>query len=86
MQSAPVPATELLRAKALLLRQIPLNTSSVEDIARGFLDNEDLGLPLNEDEIAAGHYAALDPGDVQAAFKKWMRPGDMIRASQGPLP
>ena len=76
------PRHRASRAKALLLRQIPLNKSSVEDMARDFLDNEDLGLTLNEDEIAAEHYATLDAGDVQAVFRKWMRPTEMVRASQ----
>jgi len=86
MRTAPVPEEELDRVKALLLRQIPLGDASVGDIARGFIDREELNLPLDEPTIAARHYIALDPNDVEAAFKKWMRPGDLVRVSQGPPP
>jgi Ca2+/H+ antiporter, TMEM165/GDT1 family len=30
------------------------------------------------------HYIDLSPADVQAAFQKWMRPGDFVRVTQGP--
>jgi zinc protease len=86
MQAVPVTADELSRAKALLLRQIPLGESSVDDIARGFLDRRDLDLPLDEPETAARRYIDLTAADVQTAFKKWMRPGDLVRISQGPAP
>jgi zinc protease len=86
MQATPVPEKELERVKALLLRQIPLGEASVEEIARGFSARRDLDLPLDEPLIAAQHYAALNSADVQAAFRKWVRPGDLVRVSQGPLP
>jgi zinc protease len=70
----------------LLLRQIPLNESGVDKIAREFLRNQDLGLPIEESRIAAAHYLSLTPAEVQAAFQRWMRPDDFVRASQGPAP
>lgn len=86
MQTATVPAGELDRVKALLIRKIPLENGSVDEIARGLKDRVELDLPLDEPTIAARHYMALTPADVQAAFKKWMRPNDLIRVSQGPPP
>jgi len=86
MRSQPVPSEELLKAKAFLLRQIPLRESSVNDIAREFLDNQDLGLPVDESAVAARSYIQLDSAAVQAAFSKWMRPEDFVRISQGPAP
>lgn len=86
MQSEPVGAEELQRAKAILLRDMPLAESSVNDIARNFAERRDLNLPLDEPTIAAQHYIALTPGDVQAAFEKWIRPADLVRASEGPAP
>jgi zinc protease len=86
MQEAPVPETELQRAKAILIRQMPLDESSVNEIARAFALRRDLNLPLNEPTLAAQRYIALTPADVQAAFRKWMRPADFVRASQGPPP
>jgi zinc protease len=86
MQTTPVGNDELTRVKAHLLRQLPLTESGVEEIARGILGRADLGLPLNEPTIAAERYIALDAAAVQAAFRKWLRPQDLVRVSQGPTP
>ncbi|HVW68185.1 MAG TPA: pitrilysin family protein, partial [Steroidobacteraceae bacterium] len=86
MQTAPPTADELVRVKALLLRQIPLSESSVDDIAHGLLGRVDLGLPLDEPTDAARRYIGLGPADVQAAFRKWLRPDDLVRVSEGPAP
>jgi zinc protease len=86
LQEQPAGAEELQRTKALLLRRIPLSEASVDEIARGIITRDDLGLPLDEPIIAARRYIALTPQDVQNAFKKWIRPGDFVRVSQGPTP
>jgi zinc protease len=86
MQTAPAGMDELVRVKALLLRQIPLEESSVARIAGGLTQRWDLELPLDEPTRAAQRYVALGPGDVQAAFQKWIRPDDLVRISQGPAP
>ena len=86
MQATAVSAAELQKAKALLLRQMPLNESGVEEIAQEWIRDQDLGLPIDESQIAATRYLALSPVDVQNAFRKWMRPADFVRASQGPAP
>lgn len=86
MQATAVSAAELQKAKALLLRQIPLNESGVEEIAQEWIRDQDLGLSIDESQIAATRYLALTPTDVQSAFRKWMRPADFVRASQGPAP
>jgi len=84
MQRAPASADEILRAKALILRRIPLEEASVEDIAGGLIERRVLDLPLNEPTLAARHYLGLGAREVQAAFAKWLRPGDLVRVSQGP--
>ncbi|HUL46631.1 MAG TPA: pitrilysin family protein [Steroidobacteraceae bacterium] len=86
MQETPVGADELTRIKAYLLRQIPLSEAGVAEIARGILGRRDLGLPLDEPTIAARHYVELDAAAVQAAFRKWLRPADLVRVSEGPTP
>jgi zinc protease len=86
MQTAPATQDELVRIKAMLIRQIPLGESSVDDIARGLIGRADVGLPLNEPSIAARRYVDLGANEVQAAFAKWMRPEDMVRVTQGPTP
>jgi len=86
MQTAPATQDELVRIKAMLIRQIPLGESSVDEIAHGLVGRADLGLPLNEPTIAARRYVELGANEVQAAFAKWMRPDDMVRITQGPAP
>ncbi len=86
MQNEPVTADELQRVKALMIRQIPLGESSVTGIARGLAGRWDLDLPLDEPTLAAGRYIALGPAEIQAAFKKWIRPDDLVRITQGPPP
>ncbi|HEV7447780.1 MAG TPA: pitrilysin family protein [Steroidobacteraceae bacterium] len=86
MQTAPATADELLRIKAMLIRQIPLGESSVDEIAHGLVGRADVGLPLDEPTVAARRYVALGGNDVQAAFAKWMRPDQMVRVTQGPPP
>jgi zinc protease len=86
MQTAPARPDELVRVKALLLRQIPLNESSVDDIAHGLIGRIDLDLPLDEPTLAAKRYIELGPSEVQAAFQKWLRPDDLVRVSEGPTP
>ena len=86
MQDEPVTADELQRVKALMLRQIPLGESSIGRIARGLAGRWDLDLPLDEPTRAAQRYIALGPAEIQAAFKKWVRPDDLVRISQGPDP
>jgi zinc protease len=86
MQTTPVGDAELKQAKAILLRAMPLEESSINDIARGFAGRRELNLPLDEPTIAAQHYIALTPEQVRAAFRKYIRPDDLIRASQGPAP
>jgi zinc protease len=86
MQSTPVGSDELLRVKALLLRQIPLSEASVESIAHQLIERREFDLPLDEPERAARRYIELTAADLQAAFQKWLRPGDIVRISQGPPP
>jgi len=85
MQSQPVGEDELTRVKALLLRQIPLDESSIDEIAHGFLQRRDDSLPLDEPTLAARRYIALKPAEVQDAFSKWVRPDDLVRVTQGPV-
>jgi zinc protease len=86
MQNTPVGSDELTRVKACLLRQIPLSESGVDEIARGLLTRTDLDLPLDEPTRAAQRYIALDATAVQDAFRKWLRPQDLVRVSEGPTP
>ncbi|MFB3926048.1 MAG: M16 family metallopeptidase [Syntrophales bacterium] len=84
MQRKPVSEDELKRAKALLLREIPLAESSVDRIAAGFIERTIYNLPLDEPILAAKVYLGLNRENVRAAFAKWIRPGDLVEVAQGP--
>jgi zinc protease len=86
MQTTLVEEDELIRSKALLLRQIPLDESSIEDLAHGFLQRRDQNLPLDEPTRAAQRYIALTPAEIRSVFQKWVRPDDLVRVTQGPTP
>jgi zinc protease len=86
MQTEPVSEEDLQRAKALLVREIPLSESSVDSIAQRFISEIDLGLPLDEPILAAQHYVDLRAEEVQAAFQKWIRPDALVQVTQGPAP
>ncbi len=86
MQTAPVSATELQIAKALLLHEIPLSEASEETIARGLLSRSIAQLPLDEPEIAARRYSTVTAEQVQAAFAKWIRPDGFAQVTEGPPP
>ena len=86
MQDAPISDAELARAQATLLRRIPLRTASVEGVAGNLLHYSLNGQPLDEDIVAAQHYAKTTAAEVQAAFKQWLRTGDMVEVVKGPAP
>ncbi len=84
MQTAPVTAHELRQAKALLIRQVPLARSSMENIAGELLSLAHEDLPLDEPQRAARRYLDLTAEQVKDAFKKWVRPADFVQVTLGP--
>jgi len=81
-----VPEQSLRDAKALMVRRISLSESEVRAIADGYLDRFDLGLPMDEQIHAAKRYIEATPQEVRSAFRKWLRPDDLVRVTQGPPP
>lgn len=86
MRAAPVRGRELRQAKALLLQEIPLSEAGEDGIAAGLLARSSERLPLDEPTRAAHHYLALTPGQVRAAFARWVRPDDLAQVTEGPAP
>jgi zinc protease len=84
MQDRDVTPEELRQAKGLLLREIPLSESSVEQVANGWLYRSTHDLPLDEPMQAAKRYFDLTAPDVRAAFVKYIRPADLMQVSLGP--
>ncbi len=85
MRKTPVTAEELQRAKAMLLRHIPLAEASTPAIAQGLIARWDLNLPLDEPTLAARRYIDLSATDITTAFAKWLRPDDLVQVTQGPV-
>jgi zinc protease len=43
-------------------------------------------LPLDLPAVAARQIQQVTPQQVQAAFKKWLRPGAFVQVTSGPVP
>lgn len=86
MQTSLVTPHEMEQAKAMLMREIPLSESSLSSIARGLLSRSVEGLPLDEPTIAAHKYLKLTADKVRDAYKKWVRPSDLVQVTEGPNP
>ncbi len=84
MQKENVTAAELQQAKALLLRQMPLEESSEESVAGGLLARAVVGLPLDEQAQAAKKYYSMTADQVRSAFAKWIRPDGFAQIVRGP--
>ena len=86
MQKENVTPEELLQAKVMLLRQIPLGESSEEGVGGGLLARAQVGLPLDEPIQGAKRYFSITGDQVKAAFAKWVRPEDFVQIIRGPAP
>jgi len=86
MQTKPVTSAELLQAKTLLLRRIPLSESSTGGIAAGLLNRSTRELPLDEPTRAAKRYKDMTAADVRAAYAKWLKVEDLAEIVLGPSP
>jgi len=86
MQTDPVTDAELTRAKAQLLRHIPMQRDSIDSIAGTYLRLEDLGLPLDTLQTGAQKIFAATAPDIQAAFRTNLRPDALAQVVKGPPP
>ncbi len=85
MQTSLVSDAELNRAKAQVLRQLPMQRASVTAIAGQYLRLADLGLPLDTPATAARRYLEITAPQIQQAFSQWLRPDDLAQVVKGPL-
>lgn len=86
MAKEPISDEELHRARAGLIRQVPLAEAGADSIGYGLLSRVELDQPLDEPYRAAKAYQSIDAKKIQAAVKKWFRPDDLVRVTQGPKP
>lgn len=86
VQATPLSDNDLLRAKALLLGEVPIQQASYDGVTALFLRYAGLGLPLDQYSTDAQNYLSATASQVQAAFAKWVRPNDFVRIVTGPGP
>ncbi len=84
LQVNPVSEGELTRAKAELLRRLPMLRASFGGIAGQYLRLIDLGRPLDSARRAAERYLATTADDIRQAFAKWISPDDLAQVIRGP--
>jgi zinc protease len=86
VQTTPLSQNDLLRAKALLLGDVPIQQSSYSGVTTMFLRFSSQGLPLDQYQLDAQNYLGATAAQVQAAFAKWIRPTGFVRIVTGPGP
>ncbi|HUX72468.1 MAG TPA: pitrilysin family protein [Steroidobacteraceae bacterium] len=86
MQREPVSASDLARAKGILLRRIPLGESSFDAIGGQLLQLSMEGKPLDEATIAGRRTLQLTAAQIQQAYAGHIRPQDFVTAVKGPAP
>ena len=83
-QRSPLPATDVLFGKAMLISQQPLREESYDGVADLMLAYAGLDLPLNQNLIDAQRQLSMTPSMLRDALAKWVRPHDFVRVIQGP--
>jgi zinc protease len=86
VQTTPLSDNDLLRAKALLLGDVPIRQASYDGVSSLFLQYSAAGLPLDQYQIDAQNYLSASATAVQSAFAKWIRPTGFVRIVTGPGP
>ncbi|GGA14595.1 proteinase [Dyella caseinilytica] len=86
MQTTPVKDEELTNARQYEIRSIPVSVASIDSIGRSLLNWAWHGEPLDQPMVAAEHFLTMTPEQVQAAFKKYLKPQNLTQVVQGPAP
>jgi len=79
------PDAELVRAKAQVLRRLPMQRASVDGLAALYLRQTDLGLPIDSQQTEASRYLEVTAAQIPQAFAAWLRPDDFAQVVEGPL-
>jgi len=84
LQKKDLPADRLVRAKALLIGQLPVRSESYDGVASTLLTYSVTGRPLDTDRRYAQAELAASADAVRAAMAKWIRPQGFAGVTQGP--
>jgi zinc protease len=84
LQQKDLSADRLVRAKALLIGQLPVRSESYDGVANTLLTYSVTGRPLDTDRRYAQAELATSAGAVRAAMAKWIRPQGFAGVTQGP--
>ncbi|HET9343151.1 MAG TPA: insulinase family protein [Candidatus Eremiobacteraceae bacterium] len=83
IQTTPLTADELGRAKALLVRQELLQMGSPKELAQQYLGFAGLGLPLDEPALRAARYLGLTPREVMLSLAARLRADGFVDVEFG---
>ncbi len=84
VQQKPLAGDRLIRAKALILGELPVRQESFDGLAGGLLQYALRGEPLDQDRISARAQFAATADQVRAALAKWIRPNAFVRVTLVP--
>jgi zinc protease len=86
LQRDPIEPDRLLRAKALLMGEVPIREASYDGVTEQLLKYASLDLPLDQNVIDARAQLGATQESVRAALTKYVRPRDFVRVVTGPGP
>lgn len=84
MQKTPLSADRLIRAKALLLGELPVRSESYDGMAGTLLNYAVTGRPLDTDRRYASAEFGASAAAVRDAMARWIRPNGFARVMQVP--
>jgi zinc protease len=84
MQKTPLAADRLIRAKALLLGELPVRSESFDGVANTLLNYALTDRPLDSDRRYARAEFAATGDAVRAAMAKWVKPNAFARVTLVP--
>jgi zinc protease len=84
LQKTPLAADRLIRAKALLLGQLPVRSESFDGVAGALLTYSVTDRPLDTDRRYASAELAASSGAVRAVMARWVRPEGFARVTLVP--
>jgi zinc protease len=84
LQRKPLPGDRLIRAKALVIGELPVRQESYDGLSGQLLAYATTGRPLDQDRISARAQLAATAQRVQAAFARWIRPTGFVRVVEAP--